>query len=831
VKSWGVPESLECSKFRFMMWLTDVSERIRLEAGICAAFSLIVLVFGLCQWRSITRAELLTIGAITIGSIAFLVEPRFQLFAAVLCAIASIAAAQAPPVGSRESSPIPSSLLKTLLIASFISIAALLLYRLGSFSPTLLTWEATSLSGLLERLIVGPPTAAVLIEYLLWVDGVLSAGERSLLFGLPAYLFSSWQAPSVILLRAISVFWMLGSVVVFALLCKRYCGPVASCVALLVFGLNEAVLLYGRYASSIAATMFSLVVSFYLFFRLIERPRLITAALLAISLFVSTLGYSPARITVLLLLGLLPLSFLFSKGSYLSRAGALLVLLVSVVFVLSFQKKNGHESLFLRARGEQFSHLVSNEEWRRSIFSVVVSDMPDGLWSPEQQYRAAYALVQKLTGPQLIKLLNPFSLEQRSQFPFRDDPPSIKIIAPALFPFLLVGFWVLWRPGQRATGLACATVGAVGAIPLLFTTRVDTYRAIFMIIPLSICITAGLTEFIGIARRCKTPSVFISLGFLTAIVCGIVPRAHDMYQPIMEVSLQEALRSKLRVLSGPLLVVSEIDHKLEAALHLELFTRFKRTRQMSDFLDNQMAHFLTNQEIDNAPALVDKISQQVDQGAMVMLLPSRSYTILAAKLQNAGHIVRAVNTSNLESLLVSRSDVEIDPRLGAIQHLDTSILTPPLASTTEFLRHTPTFLSDLKPSEVSYDFAPISIGCSYSGQPVRWRNLGFAHGIGTHATTTLVYKVPDKAEGFQSWVGISSGVGACSIGTANLIFSDQDGTRIYESPVLYAGANPLFMSIPIPNVKSLRILISNAGDGKNCDHVDFGDPAFMIPTN
>jgi hypothetical protein len=123
----------------------------------------------------------------------------------------------------------------------------------------------------------------------------------------------------------------------------------------------------------------------------------------------------------------------------------------------------------------------------------------------------------------------------------------------------------------------------------------------------------------------------------------------------------------------------------------------------------------------------------------------------------------------------------------------------------------------------------MNIGRSYSGQPVRWRNLGFLHGIGTHATTDLVYKVPNNSEGFQSWVGISSGVETCAKGSAQVVLSDQDGTRLYESPVLYAEANPIFISIPIPNVTSLRVHISNAGDGRDCDHVDLGDPAFMIP--
>jgi hypothetical protein len=498
--------------------------------------------------------------------------------------------------------------------------------------------------------------------------------------------------------------------------------------------------------------------------------------------------------------------------------------------IFSFEAERGHKDLLLRARGEQFIDLVRSEEWRRSIFSEVAPGLPKGAWSKEQQYRAGLALVQKFTGPQLVGLLDPLSLEARSQFPFGDDPPAIKIIAPVLLPFFLVGFWSLWRRGRRHVGFTCAIVGTVGAIPLLFTTRVDTYRAIFLIVPLSICITAGLSEFIQIARRCKVPRTIVCLGFLAAMICGIAPRTQDMYQPQVEESLQQtAIVSTLRAISGPVVVVSQIDHKIEALIHMELFARLRRTRQASDFFEDHMANFLTDGEIDNAPVIVDKISRVVERGAVAMLVPSRSYKILAAKLQNAGYVVRTGRASNLPYWLVTKANVKLDPQVGEVTRLDTSIITPPLAATQDFVSHNPVYLSDLTPLEASYDFAPMNIGRSYSGQPVRWRNLGFLHGIGTHATTDLVYKVPNNSEGFQSWVGISSGVETCAKGSAQVVLSDQDGTRLYESPVLYAEANPIFISIPIPNVTSLRVHISNAGDGRDCDHVDLGDPAFMIP--
>jgi hypothetical protein len=98
----------------------------------------------------------------------------------------------------------------------------------------------------------------------------------------------------------------------------------------------------------------------------------------------------------------------------------------------------------------------------------------------------------------------------------------------------------------------------------------------------------------------------------------------------------------------------------------------------------------------------------------------------------------------------------------------------------------------------------------------------------THATTTLEYAVPAGAEGFQSWIGISPGVGLCTRSSAQVIVRDQNDTVMYTSPLLVEKNDPVFFSIPLNSASRLQIHISDAGDSRDCDHVDFGDPAFMV---
>ena len=47
-----------------------------------------------------------------------------------------------------------------------------------------------------------------------------------------------------------------------------------------------------------------------------------------------------------------------------------------------------------------------------------------------------------------------------------------------------------------------------------------------------------------------------------------------------------------------------------------------------------------------------------------------------------------------------------------------------------------------------------------------------------------------------------------------------DGAKVYETPVLRAGAEPLFVCVPVYGAKALKIAFTDAGDGNGGDHVD-----------
>lgn len=763
---------------------------------------------------------------------AFFVPPLFQCLLVVCSSILTITTLRNLEWGTVDTDSTPGPTLKDIapIVLSLLPIAGLLLYRLGSFSSTPLTWEGTTIDGLLDDMRRDQPWWQALKERLLWSDGILSAGNTSLLFGMPSLLVFRECGPSLTDLRGISVFWNLSAILIFALLFRRGFGRLAPCVAVLVFGLNEVNLIFGRYGSSIAGTMFALVLAVVLWIRLTQRGEPLVALLFSLTLYVATLGYGAARISVLVLLLLFFLLSPFISCTRRQRWSLVLIVTATMASVYAFEQLHNRVPFLLRARTEQLFYM--NSQKGLLFTSEVLASRGESTipLSWNERVLLANELVRKVTGPQLSKIMNPFAPEQRSRFPFRDDPPFLKVFAPALFPWMVIGFWAVWRPGRRYLAMTCVSLVTLGTMALLLTNRVDSYRAIFLTIPLSIWITVGFSDFIRVIGELRLSKVLITGGIATGILWGILPRIYDLYRPPSSPSLHEQnLYYAVGRIPGPMTAALNLDHKIESAVRMELFKRSTSTGVSSVLLEEHVSESLTNEKIDSNPAALEQTVKLLHTGEVLVLAPAHHYTIASGKLRQRGFVVRAGAASRASVFVISKPEVEV-----ALDPVPESLLPPPSAlepldPPQSFNNHIAVDLTSLVPLDTDSDFAPPKRDETFSGSPAGWRNVRFTHFMGTHATTTLEYAVPKDAEGFQSWIGISPGVGACTKSSAQVIVRDQDGTLLYRSPLLESNHNPVFLSIPLRSVSRLRIQITDAGDSRDCDHVDLGDPAFMVP--
>ncbi len=72
---------------------------------------------------------------------------------------------------------------------------------------------------------------------------------------------------------------------------------------------------------------------------------------------------------------------------------------------------------------------------------------------------------------------------------------------------------------------------------------------------------------------------------------------------------------------------------------------------------------------------------------------------------------------------------------------------------------TSTWLETMKPDKARQGHGKLGLGTNVPGGKIRIAGRTFQHGLGTHATSELVYRLSDSAVRFQAWVGVDDVIG------------------------------------------------------------------------
>ncbi|HEY5912247.1 MAG TPA: NPCBM/NEW2 domain-containing protein [Verrucomicrobiae bacterium] len=96
----------------------------------------------------------------------------------------------------------------------------------------------------------------------------------------------------------------------------------------------------------------------------------------------------------------------------------------------------------------------------------------------------------------------------------------------------------------------------------------------------------------------------------------------------------------------------------------------------------------------------------------------------------------------------------------------------------------------------------------------------FEHGLGTHAAGSFRIALNGKGEHFTANVGVDDEIGK----RGSVVFSIVgDGKTLWQSGVLRGGDPAKEVSVELAGIKTLILRVSDAGDGMNYDHADWGD--------
>ena len=129
-------------------------------------------------------------------------------------------------------------------------------------------------------------------------------------------------------------------------------------------------------------------------------------------------------------------------------------------------------------------------------------------------------------------------------------------------------------------------------------------------------------------------------------------------------------------------------------------------------------------------------------------------------------------------------------------------------------------LETLDLSSIEQGWGEAHAGKSVDGHGLSIGRQKFAHGIGTHATSTFRIDLGGKAEQFTASVGVDDEVGQ----RGSVVFRlTGDGKTLWDSGLMRGGMPAKPVAVDLHGVKKLTLTVEDGGDGMDFDHADWAD--------
>jgi 4-amino-4-deoxy-L-arabinose transferase-like glycosyltransferase len=446
----------------------------------------------------------------------------------------------------------------------------------------------------------------------------------------------------------------------------RHFGPEAGAVAVLVGALNTYVVFYGKYGTSLAATLLLCVVGALATGHLVraEAPAWWTGPIAGLALFFATLHYSPGRLVVLVLVFSLvpPLVVAFRRRLWRSLAAfAGLAAVLSGVVVAQFAL--GGQRFFLHARGEQLFAMLKQPDYIRdylagevpafdafkkwAVRTGLLTGGPNAAQrNPERRltldqvssadrFEVAFK-VFAATVPQLERFLSPFELIECSDQRIFDDPPPIKPYFAPFAVFTLLGAALSLRRFREWRHAVLLAWFGVSVAPVLLTTRLDAHRIVVSAVPLIVWTALGVVEVSGaIGRLGVSRRVRAGLGWVLAALL-LVGTGSVVLRQEVDGGEQRQVLAAARRLPGPVVVGALIDHRQRAWIELGLLERTRRNRDADgQMLDEELREDLAHPEESWPTDLLDRV-QSVCAHSTLILAPEDAYRTAVDRLRLRG---------------------------------------------------------------------------------------------------------------------------------------------------------------------------------------------------
>ena len=100
--------------------------------------------------------------------------------------------------------------------------------------------------------------------------------------------------------------------------------------------------------------------------------------------------------------------------------------------------------------------------------------------------------------------------------------------------------------------------------------------------------------------------------------------------------------------------------------------------------------------------------------------------------------------------------------------------------------------------------------------------ISYDRGIGTHATSTIIYDLSDKDYSyFTSFVGVDRAMYG-SVGSISFEVY-VDGEKQFDSGIMNSKDAMKYVEVDINGAKELKLVVTDGGNGIGSDHATWGD--------
>ncbi len=554
--------------------------------------------------------------------------------------------------GAQSTCTPPSAIFFVWLAIAFL--AWFSFHNLATHSGTLLTWECEVTTGFLSSGSNHLSVWQYLLDLASWQDGTVARGDQSFYFGLPTYAIFQSFGYSVLYLRICAAIAAVLAAILVYISATRIYGPLAGACAALLFALNPAVIYYAKYGTSLSGTILGLLLVFVaiIYWRGLKPNSLIMPYLVFLLAFLATLNYSPARVVVLIMLGIIVVRSLVEIARNPEARGRSLHALAAVCICASvltyLEVRSGGAGRFLNARGEQAFNLMHNQEY-------VAGELGDT--TQNQSFATKLLFFKKIIqnrAAELWNLFSPFSTlgENAKDLRSLGDPPDLKFYQAGFAPFIVLGIFLAALNIGRIENQILLGWLFLGAAPLLLTNRVDLHRVFVLLVPLLFFAAHGLATAINWVASAR------HLSWIPNICLALLSAS--------------ALAYDLRLLSGSSEVpkaFAEIKRHIEAAapnsvligarnycgdIYWLNFEMAERERNTPDFnfevLDPALSDPLINSRLPNSPDVVGRALPKLEAFRETILYPSSEFKDFGKILQN-----QAFQVENQGELLIIRN--------------------------------------------------------------------------------------------------------------------------------------------------------------------------------